>query len=366
VAKAATIVSRAAMEYVFRSGQVETVRRWLELFNDDQIQSDAPLTLVAGLLYSMSGDPRLGHLWIDTALGARADDSLAADGGTTLGGWQALLRAITSHQGLTRMREDAELAASPEVAVSPMWRSGGGTLLGCARWLSGDVPAAQEVLRRTVKEGRTSNVNAEIAALGFLSVVAADGGHWEEAESWAREARQRFVESGFGQIPPMVIVFLAEARVLAHRADSGARDPAAVAVGMFEERQLLWPWLESLTATTLAEIFFDLGDIEETQRWTSAASLCLATWPDAGILRDRVAHLASALLQRRGVEPLSRAEVRVLELLPSQLSNDEIASRLFLSVNTVKSHIRAIYRKLGTASRTQAVERAREVGLLTK
>ena len=215
-------------------------------------------------------------------------------------------------------------------------------------------------------EGRLSNVNAQLAALGFLSVVAADEGHWEEAESWATEATQRFAESGFGQIPPMVIVFLAQARVLAHRGDAGARDPAAVAAGMFEQRQLLWPWLESLTATILAEIYFDLGDTDEAQRWTSAASVCLAAWPDAGILRDRVAQLTAALLQRRGVEPLTKAEIRVLELLPTQLSGDEIAARLFLSANTVRSHIRAIYRKLGAASRTQAVERAREVGLLTK
>jgi LuxR family maltose regulon positive regulatory protein len=119
-----------------------------------------------------------------------------------------------------------------------------------------------------------------------------------------------------------------------------------------------------LTATTLAQVYFDLGDIEEAQRWTSAASISIAAWPDAGILRDRVARLTSALLQRRGVEPLTRAETRVLELLPTQLSGDEIAARLFVSANTVKTHMRTIYRKLGAASRTQAVERAREVGLL--
>ena len=56
----------------------------------------------------------------------------------------------------------------------------------------------------------------------------------------------------------------------------------------------------------------------------------------------------------------------MLELLPTQLSTDEIASRLFVSANTIKSHLRAIYRKLGAASRRQAVERAREVGLLPK
>ena len=60
VANAVAVVGRIALEYLFRSGHVETVRRWLELFSDEQIQGDVPLTLVAGMIYSMSGDPRFG------------------------------------------------------------------------------------------------------------------------------------------------------------------------------------------------------------------------------------------------------------------------------------------------------------------
>jgi LuxR family maltose regulon positive regulatory protein len=74
VARAAAVVGRIALEYLFRSGQVETVRRWLELFGDEQIQGDVPLTLVAGMVYSMSGDPRLGRLWINTAVSEQVDD----------------------------------------------------------------------------------------------------------------------------------------------------------------------------------------------------------------------------------------------------------------------------------------------------
>ncbi len=167
------------------------------------------------------------------------------------------------------------------------------------------------------------------------------------------------------RIPPMVVVFLAQARVLAHQGAADAGDPAAVAAAMFEQGEL-WPWAATLTATILAEVYFDLGEMEAAQRWTSAATGCLVGWPDAGILRDRVARLTSSLLARRGVQSLTRAESRVLELLPTQLSGDEVATRLVVSPNTVRSHVRAIYRKLGASSRTQAVERAREVGLLAK
>jgi LuxR family maltose regulon positive regulatory protein len=64
------------------------------------------------------------------------------------------------------------------------------------------------------------------------------------------------------------------------------------------------------------------------------------------------------------VEPLSERELEVLQLIAEGLTNQEIASRLFLSLNTVKVHTRNIYGKLGAHSRTQAVARARALGVL--
>ena len=66
----------------------------------------------------------------------------------------------------------------------------------------------------------------------------------------------------------------------------------------------------------------------------------------------------------RHCEP-TQGETRVLRYLPSNLSAREIADELYLSMNTVKTHQRHLYRKLGARTRTQAVERARALGLLT-
>lgn len=63
-------------------------------------------------------------------------------------------------------------------------------------------------------------------------------------------------------------------------------------------------------------------------------------------------------------EPLSERELEVLELLESGLSNREIGEALYVAVNTIKTHIRNIYGKLGVRSRTQAVARAKDLGLL--
>jgi LuxR family maltose regulon positive regulatory protein len=66
-----------------------------------------------------------------------------------------------------------------------------------------------------------------------------------------------------------------------------------------------------------------------------------------------------------GAATLSERELTVLGLLPSMLSLDEIATDLTVSVNTVKSHVRSIYTKLGGTSRRMAVLSAHEHGLLT-
>jgi LuxR family maltose regulon positive regulatory protein len=64
------------------------------------------------------------------------------------------------------------------------------------------------------------------------------------------------------------------------------------------------------------------------------------------------------------LEPLSDSEIRVLRYLPTNLSAPQIASELNVSHNTIRTHMRHLYAKLGTHRRSEAVERARTLGLL--
>ena len=68
---------------------------------------------------------------------------------------------------------------------------------------------------------------------------------------------------------------------------------------------------------------------------------------------------------RQSREFLTQSEARVLRYLPTHLSVREIAAELYLSMNTVRTHQRHLYDKLGAHNRTQAVDRARALGLLT-
>jgi LuxR family maltose regulon positive regulatory protein len=64
------------------------------------------------------------------------------------------------------------------------------------------------------------------------------------------------------------------------------------------------------------------------------------------------------------IEPLSERELEVLQLIAEGLSRQEIASQLILSLNTVKTHARNVYSKLGVNNQMQAVGKARGLGLL--
>lgn len=93
-----------------------------------------------------------------------------------------------------------------------------------------------------------------------------------------------------------------------------------------------------------------------------------AIMPDyAGVLLtafDAESHAGATKLAQLLVEPLSQRELEVLRLIAQGLSNHEISARLFLALDTVKGHNRRIFEKLGVGRRTEAVARARELGLL--
>jgi LuxR family transcriptional regulator, maltose regulon positive regulatory protein len=75
-------------------------------------------------------------------------------------------------------------------------------------------------------------------------------------------------------------------------------------------------------------------------------------------------HTPAASRQNKLLDPLTAAEIRVLEKLAERLSYTDIASELYLSPNTVKTHLRHTYMKLGATSRSSAIKRANSLGIL--
>ncbi|MHB1414468.1 MAG: helix-turn-helix domain-containing protein, partial [Chloroflexota bacterium] len=113
-------------------------------------------------------------------------------------------------------------------------------------------------------------------------------------------------------------------------------------------------------------VFLDEGEemrqlLREGQRRGLASQLAASLGEAGAVAPVRQAATRAALTLP---EPLTDREIEVLKLLAEGRSNQEIASRLIVSVGTVKTHTHNIYAKLGTAGRTAAIARARELHLV--
>jgi LuxR family maltose regulon positive regulatory protein len=119
----------------------------------------------------------------------------------------------------------------------------------------------------------------------------------------------------------------------------------------------------------LAEIRALRGQVGRAAEDLGRARRLLATVTDPGGLPRLVSRVEQAVAEAESrapetVERPSEAELAVLRLLASELSQREIGARLYVSLNTVKTHTRGLYRKLGVNSRDEAVARAAALGLL--
>ena len=121
-------------------------------------------------------------------------------------------------------------------------------------------------------------------------------------------------------------------------------------------------WLLVDKASPMAAVFeqFTTAEFPAVPAHDHAIVLNHSAWTDTSL--STPAHPESAVL---GVESLSRREIGVLRLMADGQSNQEIAQVLILALNTVKMHIKHIYRKLGVKNRVQAVAQARVLGLLS-
>ncbi len=127
----------------------------------------------------------------------------------------------------------------------------------------------------------------------------------------------------------------------------------------------------TLALLLLARAHIERGHLDGAQAALSEAQEALELLPDAGrvgdISKEVGRELEAAQARARGnesFEPLSGAERGVLEFLATELSAREIGERLFLSPNTIRTHRRSIYGKLGVHTRSDAIARATALGLL--
>ena len=364
IAAAAWPAFVVVQEYVDH-GQVESARRLLDAFTDAELSRHLALTMAAGWLYgTVIGDPSKGERWRHAACSVAVGDECMPDDLGSWRAWQLGLRAFLAPDGVTGMLEDAESSLAcehPSFAHAVESQR----VLGVATYLNGAPRRASHAFHELLRD--SADPATRSYALAFLSLMAADEGSWDDARELDRRALELTPGMTLDVSPGMYMalpMLLAHARVLAQRGDPDWHDQVRACEHYLAHMVPQVPWRIMLICVVLGEICVQRGQLDEADRWAARAEAQLRAHRDAGMLRSRVAQLRQAVEQLRMADPLTAAERRVLDLLPTQLSAPQIAARLFVSGNTVKTHTSHLYAKLGVTARTDAVERARELGLL--
>ena len=283
---------------------------------------------------------------------------------------------------LIRSRDDrARRCGRRRRARSSRGRGGSGGR-GCAeRERPGMLGAGTVFCRRARRDaaGRGSGGRAARRAgrprrlrrsLGLLALVDGEHGRTESAEAWARQAlafaRQHFQADSW--VASLAHLGLALACVATGRLDEAERE----ALRGERLRRSPQPTVGHAHALlVLAQVRLARSRLARAASDLERAQRAIAEFPDPGRLPAIAATIEQTLVAARAnagsrelVEEPSPAELAVLRGLAAGLSRREIGAQLYISLNTVKSHTRELYRKLGATSQTEAVARAEALGLL--
>ena len=350
-------------------GRIQTLEEWLSWFGDDELVRYPALAVYKAWVCVLTGRPVEAERWLALADGATSTIALS-DGSATIVPWVAALRAHMMPGGVERAMADAELALSQLPPGSPWIAT---TLLarGIAHALLGATDRATDSLQATIELGLAIGAVEEVyLAQAQLALLAAKHGAWNEAGQRARAGQAVVDEAGLGDLSSSAIAHVATARVALHEARLD--DARAALTRAHRLRPMLdhgLPWHTIQVGLELTRAHLALADpgaartvLAETERVLELRPQMGSLVDDARELSDRVA--ASSEPAGAWAMSLTGAELRLLPYLATHLTFPEIASRLFLSRNTVKTEAVAIYRKLDASSRGEAIERAIEIGFL--
>lgn len=338
--------------------------RWVSLFPADEL-AVRPQMLAAAVIASFTtGDMKSATQWMEQLAAALPEhhpdhpDSLAPL-------WLALQRALISPSSPHEMLAEATYVY--EHMDLRTWHPTPCLLLGAAAYMLGD---EVEAVRR-LTEGVETHLDRPTTigtCLAHLAIIDAEHGRWAEARTRAQRARDLIGDT----VQRLEFALVLAAHVLvetrAGRADDVETDRLRARshlTGLVD----VAPWLNLQTRLALARAALIRGDRAETRALLDEADSILAATPDAVHVAEQISTLRLELGQRHrsqsfGPKSLTTAELRVLHLLPTHLTMPEVAERLYVSRNTVRTQATSIYRKLGVSSRSDAVKAAGAAGLL--
>ena len=352
---------------VWASGRVETVLHWMTWVRDiTSAEHYGAIAAHGSLIFALLGQPTEAERW--AAAAERASPAGVLPDGSTMEATLAYMRANLCRDGIAEMRRDARIAWEGLSPGSP-YRA---TMLyteGISYLLEGDPARSEPILARAL------DLATHSGALPFAALilaeqcgVAAERDDWPEITTLAKKAAAIVEDGRFGDYWTSALVYAWASRAALHEGDiSRARFYLGRASRL---RPLLTYALPVVSVQALLEMtrsYITLGDPEGAAAVLTQIHGILQQRPDLGVLPALAGRLRATLAttnaRAAGASSLTAAELRLLPLLSTHLSYQEIGERLHVSKNTVKTQAYSAYRKLGVSSRSEAVMRARELGL---
>jgi LuxR family maltose regulon positive regulatory protein len=351
------------------AGQLSTVQRWYRTIGDVNIARYPPLAVLRCWEGVLTGDTAKAELWA-AVVDAVSFDGEPATGAASFDSARALLRAGLCASGPEQMMADAAFSLAQEPAWSP-WRDTALWLLAESHLLAGHLDEAREAF------GAASTAAAGMSSWDTIPVceaqvawLAMDRGEWDEAVGRLDIALGTIDAQRLHGYVSSLTTFAGAARLSLHHGDvKEARRHLARAMRARPAATYLLPYHAARLRLQLARVYLALAEQATVRQLLREIDDIASRRPALGTLIDEVQDFRDGLSSRAapsvvGLVPLTPAELRVLPYLPTHLTADKIAERLFLSGHTVKTEIKAVYRKLGVSSRNDAVQRATEIGLL--
>jgi LuxR family maltose regulon positive regulatory protein len=359
----------------FNAGQVETVRMWLDALPPEVVAADSLLSAA--------------RAWTALDMGRLEEAGAALDAAEASGqpdAHLAVLRALHMYKSGDIGAAGRRLGGIPPGApgtddpfVATVYR-----LVRGISWMwLGDFAQARELLIEAAQRAEADgNRLAYIYAQGCLALMAVSRGDLTLADTLVLDA-ESVIERTLSDLH-FVAMFprLAAARLAAQRGEwSRAEHTAAAAVELGRRGagrvELAAALLTAASASRTCPPSVPTGDSGQVVTAPGAdphallaeARGILRHCPDpgpvvAGWLADEQRAESVQARQDGLIERLTERELTILRLLPAPTPQRELASALFVTPNTLRTHLRAIYRKLGAESRDDAVIRARERGLI--
>ncbi len=346
-------------------GRTASVAEWLRRFPDEIVDGDARLLLVKAWVAALRGRGEVMRTAVRRAreLGG-LDDGPLPDGFASLESSLSVLGTTFGWGDASAILEHGMRSVELEGPDSP-WRAVITWAIGWAHLCQDNLDEAERWLEETTRLApATDQWIVGVAAIADLSLIAGRREDREEQMRLALEAVELARTCGLldaieeGEVHTAYGVALA-----AH----GRLDEALPELerGVFLRR--LWGQPLDLVDSMieLAAHLATAGARTRAGEVFAEAEQILAGCTDPAALPARLAAAKrAARMGRASRDALSERELTVLRLLRSGLTERDIGRELYLSFNTVHSHVKAIYRKLGVSSRAAAITRARDDGLL--